>query len=120
MNSEPSSTTAAGMASEPTSKRGRVTCRLIGRLMITALLAFPSTPTWALDDVDVTRQGRALAVSWIAKNPVDVSVAGEPDATPKAAKPVAHATRNGRFTLSEAGPARRSFLLREVGQKTVI
>ncbi len=60
--------------------------------MIAALLAFPSTPTWALDDADdaaVTRQGRALAVSWIAKNPVDVSVAGEPDATPKAAKLVA-------------------------------
>ncbi len=91
--------------------------------MIAALLAFPSTPTWALDDADdaaVTRQGRALAVSWIAKNPVDVSVAGEPDATPKAAKLVAYATGNGRFTLSDAGPARRYFLLREVGQKTVI
>ena len=74
--------------------------------MIAALLAFPSTPTWALDDADdaaVTRQGRALAVSWIAKNPVDVSVAGEPDATPKAAKLVAHATGNGRLPCPRPG-----------------
>lgn len=39
---------------------------------------------------------------------------------PTIAKLVAHATLNGRFTLSEAGPARRHFLLREVGQKAVI
>ncbi len=87
---------------------------------LAATLAVLATPAWALDDAKVVRDGGALTVSWIAKKPVDVYVADRPDAAPAAAKLVSRADGDGRFTMPEAGTARRYFLLREAGRKTMV
>lgn len=88
--------------------------------IIVALPAFASTPARELDDADVTRRRRSLAVTSTANKRVDVFVADRPDAMPRMPKLVAHADREGRLILIDAGSTRRYFLRREAGQKMMI
>ncbi len=90
-------------------------------ILLAAALAVLATPAWALDDAKVVRDGGALTVTWTSKKPVDVYVAERADAMPAAAKLVSRADGDGSFVMPEAGTTtRRYFLLREVGQKSMV
>ncbi|MBU6267652.1 MAG: tyrosine-protein phosphatase [Sphingomonadales bacterium] len=82
---------------------------------VTALFAL-ALPVAALAappaQAGVERRADAVDITWCSPDPVDVYVADRADAPATLAGLVAHADRDGHFTMAAAGPARRYFMLR--------
>ena len=85
------------------------------RTLLPLALALCAGSAHALTDAKAERAGGQLVVTWTDTDPVDVYVAGRPDAPISAAKLVASKTRDGRVEYAAPVGARPYFVLRDGG-----